>query len=87
MPNPVNNRKGEQWEHCEQCGFLFPMSALTKQKGKLICTRNHTCFDDLEVERRDFVIERILNEGPEQEGADLRWMDKSYFPDDNERIY
>lgn len=79
MPQANNNRKGEQWDFCDRCGFMFPMSQLVKQKGLLLCTRTQTCFDDLEIERRDIKIMSILGEGVEQEGVDLRSIDRGFF--------
>lgn len=78
MPQPLNNRQGEQWDSCDQCGLLFPMSRLIKQKGLLICTRR-SCFDDLEIERRQLMIMQILGTGVEVEGADLRVIDRGFF--------
>lgn len=77
MPNANNNLRREQWQQCDRCGFLFPMSQLTKQKGMLLCTR--TCFDDLTVERRPLMISQILGVGVEQEGVDLRVVDRAFF--------
>lgn len=54
------------------------MSHLAKQKGSLKCSRR-TCWDDLEVERRDIEIERILSTGVDQEGADMRVVDRGFF--------
>lgn len=62
---------------CGQCGFFFPIGSMTKQKGLLICTRR-TCFDNLDVERRGFEINLIMNE-PVDEGSDTRQVDKGYF--------
>jgi predicted nucleic acid binding AN1-type Zn finger protein len=78
MPNPVNRRVGEQWQTCDRCGFLYPMSKLVKQKGILICTYNK-CFDNLDIDRRDLQIMQILGEGVQQEGADLRLVDRGFF--------
>lgn len=77
MPNPVNARRGEQWDMCDQCGFQFPMSMLTKQKGKLVCVKR--CVDNLEVERRDYVIGQMLSASNDQEGVDLRAIDRGFF--------
>jgi hypothetical protein len=79
MPQPSNNIKYTQWQSCDQCGRLFPMSSLVKQKGLLICTS--TCFDNLEVERRPWAIMQVMNPGAaqDQEGADLRTIDRGFF--------
>lgn len=73
MPNPLNNVRGEQWDNCDRCGRLFPMSKLTKQRGLLLCSRD---FDNLEVERAPQVIARILSTANDEEGADLRYRDR-----------
>lgn len=80
MPQPVNNIKGEQWDTCDQCGSIYPMSRLVKQKGALICTTKH-CFDNLLVERRPFMIESVLGSGggDSWEGADTRIIDRGFF--------
>lgn len=77
MPNPVNHRQNQQWSNCDRCGRLFPLSSLVMQKGILICVQK--CFDNLEIERRPFVIEDILGSGVDQEGADLRQIDRGFF--------
>lgn len=73
MPNPVNNINNEQWDACQgRCGFVFPISRLTLQKGVKKCFR---CLDDLEVERREHVIQLILGEDT-NEGVDERWLNE-----------
>lgn len=79
MPQPVNNVRHEQWDTCDQCGRLFPMSKLVKQKGALICTQKRTCFDNLEIERRPLEIMQTLGEAQDQEGVDLRVIDRGFF--------
>lgn len=79
MPQPKNRVTGEQWQTCDRCGRLFPMSKLVKQKGLLVCTNRLTCFDDLTVERKDMEIEQALNTGVDQEGADTRQADRGFF--------
>lgn len=76
MPNS-GRRRGEQWDLCARCGRPYPMSMLGKQKGSLICFQR--CWDDLTVERRQEEIERCLTAGAEQEGADLRMVDRAFF--------
>lgn len=80
MPQPNNNIKGSQWDMCGQCGQWFPMGSLTKQQGLLVCTRG-TCFDDLTVERRGFMIEQVFNDqgGWDIELSDRRQLDKGFF--------
>lgn len=77
MPNCTNNIHNEQWDMCGQCGFFFPISSLTKQKGLLICHRR-TCFDNLDIERHSWMIQQVMNE-PVYEGSDMRQVDKGYF--------
>lgn len=55
------------------------MSQLIKQKGLLICNRKSTCFDNLDIERRPIIIIQILGTGVEQEGVDLRSLDRGFF--------
>jgi hypothetical protein len=58
------------------------MSSLVKQKGLLLCTRTNTCFDDLTVERRPWVIMQVLGiTGMDIEGADMRVVDRGFFED------
>lgn len=64
---------------CDQCGFMFPNNQLVRQKGRLICTRKRTCFENLEVERRPFVIEQVLGPTTEVEGADMRQINRGFF--------
>lgn len=75
MPNSKNNLRGEQWDECQRCGFRFPISQLTIQKGLKVCYRS--CVDRLEVERRPFFIEQTLtpqvNEGADLRNVDLAW--------------
>lgn len=81
MPQALNNLRHQQWDTCDRCGFLYPMSELVKQKGLLLCTRTNTCFDDLTVERRPWVIEQVLGPQAEMEGSDLRVIDRGFFED------
>lgn len=78
MPQNRNNIQSQQWDMCQQCGFFFPVGQMTKQKGLFIC-RRRTCFDNLDVERRGFEINQLLNSGMNQEGQDLRQFDKGFF--------
>jgi hypothetical protein len=76
VPNPNNRVTKEQWDLCERCGLLWAMSKLIKQKGLMVCPRD---IDNLEVERRDQLIMRILGDGISQEGVDTRVYDRSFF--------
>jgi hypothetical protein len=53
---------GEQWDYCDRCGFVFPISQLQKQKGLLVCSKD---LDDLSIERRDGIIAQVLADGRE----------------------
>jgi hypothetical protein len=79
MPQPVNNIKHQQWQSCDRCGRLYPMSSLTKQKGMMLCLQ--LCFDNLDVERREYMIERVMTPGSAeaQEGVDTRAVDRGFF--------
>lgn len=52
----------EVWEICGRCGFPYPLSMLTKQKGLLVCSG---CFDNTLVERRSQMIDQVLADGQE----------------------
>lgn len=84
MPNPLNRVTKEQWDTCERCGFLYPMSRLVKQKGTLVCVK--TCVDNLMIERREQLIMRILGDGVTQEGVDTRVYDRSFFQGWDEEV-
>lgn len=58
------------------------MGDLVKQKGMLICKR--TCFDNLTVERRAYIIGQMLGQGADQEGSDLRVVDRGFFDQGND---
>lgn len=58
------------------------MGSLVKQKGMLLCTE--LCIDDLEIERRPWLIQLVLGPTAEQEGADLRVVDRGFFEDFDE---
>jgi hypothetical protein len=79
MPQNRNNVKHEQWDMCQRCGRFYPIGALTKQKGLLICTATSFCFDNLDVERRGFEINMLLGSGLNTEGTDMRQFDKGFF--------
>lgn len=50
--------QGEPWSRCDRCGFEYPMGMLTRQKGRLVCTK--TCFDDTDQEHRTRIISAVL---------------------------
>lgn len=79
-------RKGQQWAPCDRCGFMYPMTRLIVQRGVLICNNPH-CFDNLTVERRSLVVERLLSSGVEQEGVDLRMVDRGFFLGQAEEVF
>jgi hypothetical protein len=60
------------------------MSQLVKQKGLLVCAK--MCYDDLTVERRQIEIMRVLGAGVQQEGADLRVIDRSFWIRSDEEV-
>lgn len=59
------------------------MHQLMKQKGLLV---DKACFDNLEVEHRPFVIEQILSAGVDQEGSDMRVIDRGFFEGTDEGV-
>lgn len=59
----------QQWEYCAKCGFLYPVGYLAKQKGLLIC--RVTCFDKLDIERRERQIAEKLADGREAENEKI----------------
>lgn len=79
-------RRHEQWQPCDRCGFMYPMSKLVVQKGLMLCTVMH-CVDDLTVERRSLEIERTMAAGIEQEGVDLRMVDRGFFLGQQEEVF
>lgn len=83
MPNPRNNITGEQWDRCDRCGFIYPMTDLTLQKGLKVCLK--TCKDNLDIERRQSGIARRLEHNT-TEGADLRWVSLAVFSLEEEEI-
>lgn len=76
MPNPNNRVTKQQWQSCDRCGFLYPIGSLTKQKGLML---DRKCLDNLEVERRPRMIEKVLTSGVDQEGVDTRGYDRGFF--------
>lgn len=70
MRRKLHRYTGNQWDVCQRCGQLYTMPELTLQKGMLLCTAH--CTDNLDVEQRGLMIERVLSSGIDQEGADQR---------------
>lgn len=82
QPNAVyvdTRKRNEQWDVCVRCGRPRPMSGLTQQKGILLCYK--TCWDNLEIERRQREIQMVLstNMTPQPEGSDRRVIDRGFF--------
>ncbi len=88
MPQCVNVVKHEQWQSCDRCGRLFPMSKLAKQKGLMLCT-TRVCWDNLEIERHASMVERVMNPGSaqDQEGVDTRAIDRGFFEGFDEQTF
>lgn len=84
MPNANNRITKQQWDTCDRCGFLFPMGALTKQKGLMLDRR---CTDNLTIEHHPIMVEKVLSQGVDQEGVDTRGADRAFFDGwDNETM-
>lgn len=83
MPNPLNRITKDQWDNCDRCGFLYPMGRLTKQKGMMLCRK---CVDNLTVERRSQMIEKVLTSGVDQEGVDTRGQVRAFFDGWDEEV-
>ncbi len=65
---------GEQWSHCDQCGFEYPISQLQPDDGLRVCER---CVDDDVLEIHPQVIAMVLAAGQGTEGTDQRFVDES----------
>lgn len=65
------------------------MPMLAKQKGLMLCTSPLGCWDNLEVERRSYIIERVMNPGSaqDQEGVDTRAIDRGFFEGFDEQTF
>lgn len=57
---------GTQWLMCDRCGFMHPVGMLFRQKGIMVCT-DHRCADNLDVERRPYIIGGVLADPSEFE--------------------
>lgn len=51
----------EEWDTCDRCGFLHPISMLTKQLGMKLCS-DHGCLDDLSNFYRTRIIAEKLKQ-------------------------
>ena len=49
----------ERWAKCARCGFPFPETQLTPQKGRLLCPRD---LDKLDIEMRSRMISEVLQD-------------------------
>lgn len=83
MPNPVNRRRKEQWDLCDRCGLLFPISQLSRQKGLMVDKR---CQDTLATERHSLEVMKALSIGAEHEGVDRRSIDMAFFVGHDEEV-
>ena len=57
-----------QWQCCDVCGLMYPITQLTKQQGALRCTV--TCRDNLDNQYRPKIIADVL--ATPGEGSDER---------------
>jgi hypothetical protein len=57
-----------QWQCCERCGLMYPITTLNKQQGLLVC--NVTCTDNLDNQYRPKQIADVL--ATPGEGSDER---------------
>ena len=60
----TNHKRSEQWEECQRCGFIYPLSELRIQRGDgggvIVCLR--TCYD--EPSREDMRPDKLPQEEP-----------------------
>lgn len=77
----VNISVGEQWDRCDRCGFNYPVSHLTRQKGLKVCTEK--CVDNTDVENHVKIVRSVLaaatTEGRDMREMDLRMVDWSEY--------
>ncbi len=75
----INNVKHQQWDKCQTCFMVYPMSDLRVQDGRRVCI--HGCWDPRPngVRFREISVGLILssNNAPE-EGTDRRWIDFAF---------
>jgi len=58
---PVRYGHGVQrteWRKCDRCGFMYPITMLTRQLGLLVCAS--TCRDDISILYRATQIAKVL---------------------------
>ena len=55
-----NGIRHEQWDFCQRCGQEYYLSQMQIQKGLRLCIKN--CIDNLDVERRESRIARVLTQ-------------------------
>jgi len=63
------------WAPCAICGFPFPITQLSMQKGGL---RDAKCLDQLDVEFRPFMIAEVLGDTQETENERIHLTDDPY---------
>lgn len=51
-----------QWQRCDRCSFMYPLSQLTMQLGLLLCPKD---VDNLDVEYRPKMIAEVLSDTEE----------------------
>lgn len=67
---PQRTRVGDQWQECQRCGILTPLSQIVYQNGSYICQRAG-CLDSGEKEQRDQLLAEELARDTD-EGMDRR---------------
>lgn len=80
MPQKQQGIQRVEWDYCDRCGFLYPVTVLVNQKGSKVCTV--TCFDKTLVEERPLMIAQVLDDESElyddtrliQDDGDLRFV-------------
>lgn len=54
----------QEWDNCDRCGFVHPISMLSMQLGFKLC-KCHNCYDDLSNYYRAQIIQEILSDPSE----------------------
>jgi hypothetical protein len=65
--------KRVQWQLCDRCGLMYPLTELVRQQGATVCTR--TCLDDLSNQYRPKQMANVLatpGEGTDERSEYLR---------------
>ena len=52
----------QEWSACDRCGFMFPLSMLSRQMGLTVCPYD---IDDLSNYYRPEQIQKVLSDGQE----------------------